>query len=411
MLEFHIEQPAGISVSLVEGWLELSGWAAGTEPIVGITFQLAGSAPVRARYGGNRPDVAAAHPDYLHGTCSAFACHVYAGNRSSDELVVDAEILGRSGERKTARMTFNVTSKIALESGEQFQACPGCGNGPTGAQSQFVHGPYHMHACGSCGLAFVHPLPSKDFLKRYYDETYWHQAIQRPRVDSEHYDSGFIADLIRSHHAAASKVLEVGCGPGMLLSGLRRRGFEVLGQDYSSEAAKIAAEIFGIEVRVAPLSDLTKWPCDAIVLRHVIEHSPNACEDLSYAASMLKPGGLMIVITPNLDSLAARLLASTWEWFIPPAHLFYFSPRSLSQLSNRLGLEVLQMTTRRGDGVSNCASIGAYLDYESLTLQHWQRESLQAALALLDHHTNSDAIIASLGLGNEVIGVLLRPSL
>ena len=126
---------------------------------------------------------------------------------------------------------------------------------------------------------------------------------------------------------------------------------------------------------------------------------------------MLKPGGLMIVITPNLDSLAARLLASTWEWFIPPAHLFYFSPRSLSQLSNRLGLEVLQMTTRRGDGVSNCASIGAYLDYESLTLRDWQRESLQAALALLDHHTNSDAIIASLGLGNEVIGVLLRPSL
>ena len=125
---------------------------------------------------------------------------------------------------------------------------------------------------------------------------------------------------------------------------------------------------------------------------------------------MLKPGGLMIVITPNLDSLAARLLASTWEWFIPPAHLFYFSPRSLSQLSNRLGLEVLQMTTRRGDGVSNCASIGAYLDYESLTLRDWQRESLQAALALVNHHTNSDTIIASLGLGNEVIGVLLRPS-
>jgi SAM-dependent methyltransferase len=409
MIEFSIDQPNPASASAVNGWIEVTGWAAGTEPIEAIHAGMSGLSPVRARYGGNRQDVAAARPNYPFALYSGFGCHVPVPARRTEDLVLEVEVLGRSGGRSEARINLNVTSNTTMQVPEN-PACPGCGFRGTACQSRFQHGPYNLHTCGHCGLGFVQPLPSQDFLKRYYDGVYWQSAVQRPHNDAEHYDSAFLADLLRSHDASTRRVLEIGCGPGTLLAGLRRRGFEVLGQDYSAEAAKIAKEVFGIDVRVAPLSDPPDWPCDAIVLRHVIEHSPGPCEDLARVAATLRPGGLLVIITPNLDSLPAQLLGASWEWFVPPAHLFYFSPKSLSHFAARNGLGVRGLVTRRGDGMPYAPAIKAYFDYEKASLPGWQLARIQSTLELFGQTTDADRALASLGLGNEVIAVLSRPA-
>ncbi|HEX4997912.1 MAG TPA: class I SAM-dependent methyltransferase [Terriglobia bacterium] len=408
MLEIYIDEPHTQSVSSISGWLEVSGWAAGTEPVEKVTLRVAEGEAVRARYGGFRLDVGAARPKYVNGSYSGFSGHIRIPPLTRG-VSLEASAFSLGGVRASATKVIDVDAGTDLELLPDPSLCPGCARSGNGLQTRFQRGPYGLHKCGNCGLGFVSPMPSPAILKAYYDNEYWRAAAQLPQGDHEHHDTAFIADLLRIYHPAPRRVLEIGCGPGTLLAGLKRRGFEVMGQDYSSEAARLAEKIFGIQVRVAAIRDLPNWSCDAIVLRHVIEHSPTAWQDLLDAAAMLGPKGLLLVVTPNLDSLVAEFIGASWEWFVPPAHLFYFSPRSLSAFAAQAGLAICQMTTRRGDGAPYAPTLSAWSDYEGSRISEWESRRLQQAIALLGQSPNSELLIGALGLGSEVVAVLSRP--
>jgi len=80
---------------------------------------------------------------------------------------------------------------------------------------------------------------------------------------------------------------------------------------------------------------------DIIHLGNVIEHLGDPKKALIKIHSLLKPGGEIIIITPNFDSLSAMVFRNYWYALDSPRHLFLFSPKTIFRLLSETGFSVL----------------------------------------------------------------------
>ena len=83
---------------------------------------------------------------------------------------------------------------------------------------------------------------------------------------------------------------------------------------------------------------------------HVIEHVDSPRSFVRAAAERLKPGGLLVIETPNIDSLPYKILKARWRQFIPE-HYFFFDPKTMSRLLLDNGLK-MEKTIRIGKHAS-----------------------------------------------------------
>lgn len=143
-------------------------------------------------------------------------------------------------------------------------------------------------------------------------------------------------------HAKAGKLLEVGCSTGFFLNAARM-DFDVQGVEPSAWAVRFAREKLKLDVLEGALETAPLAPAsfDAVALVDVIEHLTDPLAALQRCAALLKPGGVLYLVTPDADSLSAKVLRSRW-WALRPAHLAYFSERTLSRLLAKAGFRVAE---------------------------------------------------------------------
>ena len=128
------------------------------------------------------------------------------------------------------------------------------------------------------------------------------------------------------------KVLDVGCGAGSWLLEMRGRGWEVFGLDIDPKAVE-AARSAGLSVQCGPVQR-QGYPSeffDAVTLNHVIEHVPDPFKTVKECLRILKPGGKLVIITPNGSGLSHRFFKRDWRGLEPPRHLHIFSLESISR--------------------------------------------------------------------------------
>lgn len=144
---------------------------------------------------------------------------------------------------------------------------------------------------------------------------------------------------LRSYMKGKGPVLDVGCGTGWATAIWRDHShMEVHGMELEPLWADMAAKRFGLHVlnekfENASIQDGTY---EMVIFRHVLEHFLDPAKILRQADRILKPGGYVLIIVPNGDSLGRRIFRQYWEW-APPSHIYNFSPRSLSRLLQRAG--------------------------------------------------------------------------
>jgi hypothetical protein len=80
----------------------------------------------------------------------------------------------------------------------------------------------------------------------------------------------------------------------------------------------------------------------AVTLVDFIEHIPHPSEALSIAHKILSPGGILCLVTPDINSWAARIMGQKW-WHYRPGHLGYFSQKSLLLLLQKTGFRMIKM--------------------------------------------------------------------
>lgn len=159
------------------------------------------------------------------------------------------------------------------------------------------------------------------------------------------------------------KLLDIGCGNGTFLSRMREAGWEVIGIEPDPMAARRAQARYGINVVAGSLEDakLPDSSFDAISLSHVIEHVHDPITLLAACRRILKPRGLVTVLTPNVQSLGHNAFASCWFALEPPRHLWLFSANSLRACCEKAGLQVETLRTS--------SRMGYWIAYASETIR------------------------------------------
>jgi 2-polyprenyl-3-methyl-5-hydroxy-6-metoxy-1,4-benzoquinol methylase len=210
---------------------------------------------------------------------------------------------------------------------------------------QFDHTDEHLTGrvrCGRCGVATTSPWPSDEQLSEAYAVWY--------RPTSGRF-SGLGDKVIRRTRSALADrlhrllppgpVLDVGAGDGTLVEAFVGHGREAVGlEPYSS----------GPHIRNAEVEEVDgTW--SAVIFWHSLEHLRQPARALSHAATLLAPGGTLIIAVPNATSMQARAFGDRWLALDLPRHLVHLSPPALLAKIEALGLRVERVSYLRGGQV------------------------------------------------------------
>jgi SAM-dependent methyltransferase len=158
-----------------------------------------------------------------------------------------------------------------------------------------------VYACGSCGSLFRDPASMpRDLVDRYRSDEYGERELVRlHRVDKAKY--GRDRAWLRAHGLIAGQcVLEVGSYAAGLLAVARDSGCRAVGIDAGDEVSEFAREL-GFEVVTGELEDgmLAARSFDAVFILNCLEQMPSPRTQLAEARRLLRPGGSLVVRTPN----------------------------------------------------------------------------------------------------------------
>jgi SAM-dependent methyltransferase len=169
--------------------------------------------------------------------------------------------------------------------------------------------------------------------------------------------------------AQGQRLLDIGCGNGNFLVSASEAGWQVSGIEPDPKAAT-AARQRGVDVTVGTVDLLaSESNCfDAITVSHVIEHVHEPKQLLQAVQRLLKPGGIVYIDTPNIQSHGAKLFRQNWRGLETPRHLVLFNPASLKGLLASTGFvntKVERRTAVRHGGMylSSLRMVAGYSPY------------------------------------------------
>lgn len=198
-----------------------------------------------------------------------------------------------------------------------------------------------LYTCTRCGTIQQPGLPTGPELLELYrdmrDDAYLTEEAGR-RVTSRR-----LLDAIE-RHGQRGRMLEVGCGHGLLLDEARARGWEVAGLELSTASLEHARDRLSLDVREVTLDALdpaADGGCQAVVMVDVLEHLDDPVGALSQCAELLAPGGVLCVVTPDPASRTARLAGKRW-WALLPSHTYLVPHATLRRLLGDAGLETVE---------------------------------------------------------------------
>jgi len=218
-------------------------------------------------------------------------------------------------------------------------------------QKLLIKNSYNIVKCKNCGLVYVNPRPTKEELVRLYssdNNKLWDLDGYMHNSKIEKFKNGL--EIIHKFTQSRGKILDIGCSTGLFLNMAKKSGWETYGIDINEKAIEYAKTKYNLNVKAQDL-ETSNFPSnyfDVVTLFDSIEHMPNPLFALREAYRILKPNGLLLITTPNIDGLFPKityyLFAKTigaWEHPTPPGHLYQFSQKTISKLLDRAKFNII----------------------------------------------------------------------
>lgn len=290
--------------------------------------------------------------------------------------------------------------------------CPLCGregklrHAGLGDRQHGTPGEWGVRVCGTCELFWLDPRPAPECLADLYPPAYFthiepqdwsgpgagrlawlrfeirrevlHRAYGYPPHNGRRLGrvagviAAFIPPLrervgygIRFLPAGEGPLLDVGCGNGAYLLTMSRLGWDVCGTEPDAAAAALARRVgLKVEGKSLDLVSLEPNKFGAITMNHVLEHLPDPVMALQKLAGALRPGGVLVSISPNPCGLLARCFGPAWRGWEPPRHFVLLGPKAAAVAARRAGLD---------PHVSTIAQVSQFMAEQSWMLRRGAR--------------------------------------
>lgn len=205
--------------------------------------------------------------------------------------------------------------------------------------------------CITCELGKT-DFKSAKTLQSYYPVTYYGQTDRRfvgivealVRLSRERR----ARDVMKWHSGQTKRILDCGCGRGIMLAFLRNHDWSCVGTEFSEESSQYARGM-GLDVVIPSRNkdpiELVQGTFGIITVWHVLEHLSQPVHAIKQFNGLLEPSGLLVLEVPNFSSFQAKLSREHWIYTECPRHLLHFSPRSLARLLSHSGFDVRTTNT------------------------------------------------------------------
>jgi SAM-dependent methyltransferase len=214
---------------------------------------------------------------------------------------------------------------------------------------------YRVVRCKTCGLVRSDPVADASLVAKLYRES---QFDYRDEVDNLSHTYGTYLSRLDALGGEKGSLLDIGCGNGFFLAEASRRGYrDVRGVEPSEAAIKLADGEVRPRIVCAMMSDglFPAGTFDVICLFQVLDHIFDPKGLLKTCFEILKPGGFVLCLNHNVESLSARLLKDHSP-IIDIEHTYLYSLVTLAWLFQKLGFQV-----KESGGVRNRHSLNYLL--------------------------------------------------
>jgi 2-polyprenyl-3-methyl-5-hydroxy-6-metoxy-1,4-benzoquinol methylase len=199
--------------------------------------------------------------------------------------------------------------------------------------------------CEKCDLTYATRQP-RNFDDVYSQDDYLEKSILSYDKNRKYRIKRFGLERIKilKNYKKKGKLLDFGCGTGWFLEGAKDH-FESFGVEYSDSIRKWLLEKFNIKT-FKTLNSIKSEKFDIITAFDVIEHVPDPLDLLNNLKKKLKKNGIILIYTPNFDSLGFNYLGLNNNLLCPPNHLFYFNKKSFDFMCKKINLKIVETQYR-----------------------------------------------------------------
>lgn len=307
-------------------------------------------------------------------------------------------------------------------------------------------GSWNLEQCPMCKLIWLNPFPTNESLSEIYAGYYTHGSTNyffsdlkdRRIVDrindyfkiQAYLDLGYCEVLKKNNRSFSlnvgplpflgryeqtsmmgvkpswgQRLLDIGAGNGEYLKLMKTLGWEVEGTETDLGAIEYASSTFGIKMHFGFVTNL-KLPTDSfdvITMNHVIEHVYDPLAVMQECRRLLRPGGRLVILTPNSSSLGHRWFKSNWRGLEVPRHMHVFSIENFQQLAKKANFEV--------ESLHSSARIARYLYSTSRHIEEGRKKIGQGgnrgyslvAKSILFQIYEEIALLVNPRLGEEIV--------
>lgn len=210
-------------------------------------------------------------------------------------------------------------------------------------------GTFQFIRCDVCGVLRQEPRLDWEDLHNYYQPGYVCHSPQLPTTNKTFHESTRSlgprkrVNTVRKYKQNG-KWLDVGCGSGLILQAAKEHGhWSLFGIEPVKEMAEYTSEQLNVPVFAGTFEDYQGQAAeyDIVSMWDVIEHLSEPFNAMKEVSKLLKPGGVFIFSTPNLNSLDRKIFKDSWLGYDLPRHLYLFPDSLLRKVLKSHGLEVL----------------------------------------------------------------------
>jgi 2-polyprenyl-3-methyl-5-hydroxy-6-metoxy-1,4-benzoquinol methylase len=201
------------------------------------------------------------------------------------------------------------------------------------------------------GLIYQKDLPTVDQMSAYAEEQYAAGVYKSYASAADLKIETFERRInLLKRLGARGRILDVGCACGFFIEAALKHGFDAYGIEFSKEAVAMAREDIRPRITIGDVNLLRERgneQFDAVVAFDIIEHTQNPLKFLEEIRHILRPGGWLMLATPDTGHFLRYLMRSRWPMLQPMQHTHLFSKKAMRYALEKSGYE--NIGVRRAD--------------------------------------------------------------